>query len=45
MNRVNKMKALKKLHRETELHVKIGLPIVIFIILPLAFILLYTVFH
>jgi hypothetical protein len=28
------MKALKELHKNTELHIKIGLPIVVLMILP-----------
>ena len=38
------MKTLKNLHKQTSLDIKIGLPVVIFMILPLTYILMYTVF-
>ena len=38
------MKTLKKLHRQTELHIKLGLPVVVFIILPSALVLYHAVF-
>ena len=37
------MKLIKKLHKRTELHVKIGLPIVVLIIMPSVLALLKNV--
>ncbi|MCP5063921.1 MAG: hypothetical protein GY936_15855 [Ignavibacteriae bacterium] len=39
----NKMKLIKKLHKRTELHIKIGLPIVVLIIVPAVLELLQNV--